>query len=173
MSDCADDRISAPWDDHQVASLNGYQASGAGHEFTCGNGDCREALEAIPAGWKCPRCGCTQNWAWRFMTDGSWRGPGPWPLIVFSGMHGDICRPRCHTGSGLAQPARYVYSERELNSSMPRIRRLAWQRGFFDAPGASGRDSRFSTLHTGVADGALSPGSRVAPGVLNLWIVSV
>jgi hypothetical protein len=90
----ADARVLAPFTPAQVENLNGYQHSGAGHEFTCGDGDCREAhgdpLVASAEGWRCSLCGYTQNWAWGFMADGSWRERGPWPLIVFSGLHGNI-----------------------------------------------------------------------------------
>jgi hypothetical protein len=90
-------RALAPFTAAQVESLNGYQHSGAGHPFTCGNEDCRgpdhlagrEVLQAAEDGWHCG-CGYIQNWAWGFMADGSWREPGPWPLIVFTGMHGSI-----------------------------------------------------------------------------------
>jgi hypothetical protein len=90
----ADDRILAPFTLVQAESLNGYQHSGAGHEFTCGGADCREAhgdpLVAAEEGWQCGHCGYTQNWAWSFMADGSWRRRGPWALIVFTGIHGSI-----------------------------------------------------------------------------------
>jgi len=98
------DRHPAPWSPDEVASLNGYQASGAGHPFTCGVDTClyggpptpgrpdgrygRTVLQAGIDGWQCPACGWTQDWAFAFMADGSWRQPGPWPLIVMTG-----CRP--------------------------------------------------------------------------------
>jgi hypothetical protein len=93
----ADARVLAPFTPAQVENLNGYQHSGAGHEFTCGNEDCRgpdhlaarEVLRASGDGWHCS-CGYTQNWAWGFMADGSWRERGPWSLIVFTGTHGSI-----------------------------------------------------------------------------------
>lgn len=87
-----------PWGRDQVASLAAYQHSGAGHPFTCGNDECREAtggapLDAVANGWLCSRCGYTQDWAWAFMTDFTWRLAGPWPLIVFQGAHGPIQPP--------------------------------------------------------------------------------
>jgi hypothetical protein len=90
----ADAVVRAPFAPAQAESMNGYQHSGAGHEFTCGNDACREAhgdpLQASEDGWLCDSCGYTQNWAWGFMADGSWREPGPWALIVFTGTHGSI-----------------------------------------------------------------------------------
>ena len=90
--------VVTPWTPDQVESLNGYQASDAGHEFTCGDDDCRRGetdprsryapLRATPDGWVCGWCGYTQWWAWAFMADLSWQKPGPWPLIVFTGVHG-------------------------------------------------------------------------------------
>ena len=89
-----------PWTDDEVASMNGYQTSGAGHEFTCGADACRRGhpdpasryapLRAATDGWHCDYCGYTQNWAFLFMTDWSWRQRGRWSLIVFTGVHGDI-----------------------------------------------------------------------------------
>jgi hypothetical protein len=92
--------VTDPFTADQVASMNGYQASGTGHEFTCGYDPCRRGttdprslyapLRATQSGWRCDWCGYTQNWAFEFMTDRSWQSPGPWALIVFSGTHGDI-----------------------------------------------------------------------------------
>jgi hypothetical protein len=81
----------APFSADQVASLNGYQASGVFHEFTCGNDSCpaldfdiKMTLEARTDGWHCQASGCgyAQDWAHAFMADGSWRElsrPLPWP----------------------------------------------------------------------------------------------
>lgn len=91
-----DRRVRAPFTLTETDSLNGYQASGAGHPFTCGSDECpdglagREVLRAAEDGWHCDGCGYTQNWAWAFMADFSWRQPGPWPLVVFTGIRGDI-----------------------------------------------------------------------------------
>lgn len=74
----------APWSTDEVASLNEYQLSGAFHPFTCG--PCRDTLDvreddgswndrllvATTAGWVCPTCDYTQDWAHTFMADGSW-----------------------------------------------------------------------------------------------------
>ena len=71
--------VRAPFTPDQVASLNGYQASGAFHEFTCGNELCPgtdgqdAALVATEGGWRCPACPYTQDWAHDSMADGSWR----------------------------------------------------------------------------------------------------
>jgi len=71
--------INAPFTDDQVASLNAYQRSGAGHPFTCGNDCCPGAregervLEADRYAWHCPRCSYLQTWAHRFMANWSWK----------------------------------------------------------------------------------------------------
>lgn len=66
--------VKAPWDDEQLASLNGYQLSGVMHPFTCGQPDCRATLVARQFGWFCWRCGNhTQDWAHPFMTNWSWK----------------------------------------------------------------------------------------------------
>ena len=95
--------ILAPWSAEQVASLNGYQSSNAGHPFTCGNPPCRSGgenpesryanLRATADGWRCDWCGYMQDWAWGFMADLSWQQPGPWPLAVFAGTHGQHHHP--------------------------------------------------------------------------------
>jgi hypothetical protein len=67
--------VRAPFTPEQVASLNGYQASGAVHPFTCGNDDCpaeQAVLVAREDGWRCPACTYTQDWAHAQMADGSW-----------------------------------------------------------------------------------------------------
>lgn len=88
-------QIIAPFTPAQVASLNSYQGAGRSHPFTCGESDCRfltsqRPLLAEPGGWRCSACGWTQNWAWAFMTDDTWRQPGPWSQIVFTGVHGNV-----------------------------------------------------------------------------------
>lgn len=67
------EKITAPFTEEQVLSLNGFQASGVMHPFTCG--ECPRVLVAIEFGWVCPRteCGYRQDWAHSFMADGSWR----------------------------------------------------------------------------------------------------
>ncbi len=69
----------------EVISLNEYQNSGAFHPFTCGGDrtddqhlDGEGLLVATEAGWICPYCGYTQNWAHEFMKDGSWRRHSLW-----------------------------------------------------------------------------------------------
>jgi hypothetical protein len=67
-------KISAPWTDDQIASLNAYQKSGVFHEYTCRNDGCPAFLMATPAGWVCAvSCSYTQNWAYALMTDWSWQ----------------------------------------------------------------------------------------------------
>jgi hypothetical protein len=69
--------VRAPFTPGQVASLNAYQASGAWHEFTCGNDDCprdQAILIAREDGWHCPACPHTQDRAHDIMTDWSWQG---------------------------------------------------------------------------------------------------
>lgn len=77
-------QTTAPWTQEQVESLNDFQTSGAFHPFTCGQ--CRDTLGtgswpepinerllvATQAGWTCPTCDYTQNWAWAFMADREW-----------------------------------------------------------------------------------------------------
>jgi hypothetical protein len=97
----------APWEPDEVESLNGYQASDAGHPFTCGRDECRHQtrgtpLQATADGWRCPHCGYGQDWAYAFMTDWTWRLPGAWALIVFSGTHG----PRWGPGGDTSQKLR-------------------------------------------------------------------
>jgi hypothetical protein len=102
-----DMRNHAPWTVDEVASLNGYQHSSAGHPFTCGNDCCRGGhqnlaskyapLRADTDGWHCDFCGYTQDWAYTFMTDWSWTTPAPWSLIVWGGVHDGHLSP----GSGL------------------------------------------------------------------------
>jgi len=83
------DGVVAPFTAEQVDSLNGYQASGMGHPFTCprrGDGEHTrpvtrvdgvvvpgDVLVAATFGWMCPTCGYPQDWAHQFMADGSWR----------------------------------------------------------------------------------------------------
>jgi hypothetical protein len=67
--------IRAPWSHDQVASLNGFQASGFFHPFTCDRGS--HTLRATASGWVCPQDDYTQDWAHDFMLDGSWRDLTP------------------------------------------------------------------------------------------------
>jgi hypothetical protein len=67
--------IKAPFTPEQIKALNYFQGSGVFHPFTCANqGD--EAhngeqveLVATKAGWICPYCNYTQDWAHTFMAD--------------------------------------------------------------------------------------------------------
>lgn len=64
--------MKSPWTDEQVKNLNAFQACGFMHPFTCGNDQCRCDLTATNAGWVCPRCDYTQDWAHDFMASGEW-----------------------------------------------------------------------------------------------------
>lgn len=44
----------------------------------------RPVLRATGAGWVCPVCGYTQDWALAFMAGRSWEQPGGWPLYVLT-----------------------------------------------------------------------------------------
>lgn len=58
----------APWTDAQVRALNRWQKDGRFHEFTCAQEHLGErTLVANNAGWRCPTCGYTQDWAHDFM----------------------------------------------------------------------------------------------------------
>ena len=72
----ADQFIHAPFTAEQVVALNDYQTTRWFHPFTCGH--CRDLmvggvpfreclLVATEAGWTCPTCDYTQDWAWKFM----------------------------------------------------------------------------------------------------------
>jgi hypothetical protein len=65
------DLTNAPFTKKEVKSLNGYQMSGVGHPFTCGNNS-KHILVATRNGWVCPKCDYSQKWAHKFMADGSW-----------------------------------------------------------------------------------------------------
>ena len=78
-------KIKAPFTPEQVINLNAYQKQGHFHPFTCGSAKrCVEkvthhshkgdivwevstTLVATEAGWVCPNCDYTQDWAWGFM----------------------------------------------------------------------------------------------------------
>lgn len=65
--------LKALWTDEQVENLNKYQKAGAFHPFTCGNNGMpgyhagQSDLVATKAGWICPLCDYTQDWAHEFM----------------------------------------------------------------------------------------------------------
>ena len=67
------EQVLVPFSDDQVASLNGYQAAGVAHPFTCGSDDCRSVLLATNDGWRCTACDYRQDWAWPRMADWSWQ----------------------------------------------------------------------------------------------------
>jgi hypothetical protein len=69
------EQIQAPFTEDQVNSLNEYQPSGVFHPFTCGGDKCRNDLVATKEGWVCPdpECDYTQDWAWNWMADWSWK----------------------------------------------------------------------------------------------------
>lgn len=62
--------IYPPWTPAQVDALNRWQRAGHVHPFTCGmvhSGD--RDLVATHAGWICPNCDYTQNWAHGMMLE--------------------------------------------------------------------------------------------------------
>lgn len=62
--------VRAPFTPEQVEQLNRYQQGGWMHPFTCGVGTGRHLdLVATEAGWICPDCDYTQDWAHGFMAD--------------------------------------------------------------------------------------------------------
>ncbi len=69
-------QMEAPWTDDQVASLNGYQASGVMHPFTGTRGPNGEetVLIATTDGWLEREGGpVVQTWAHPFMTNWDWK----------------------------------------------------------------------------------------------------
>jgi hypothetical protein len=70
-----------PWDESQIASLNGYQQCGYHHPFTCGEREpdgSHHVLRATRDGWYCPICAAAgkpyaQDWCHEFMADWSWK----------------------------------------------------------------------------------------------------
>jgi hypothetical protein len=68
-----DERRIAPFTPTEVATLNEFQQSGIWHAFTCRNEQCGRVLVATEAGWVCPGCSYTQDWAHTWMANGSWR----------------------------------------------------------------------------------------------------
>ena len=73
--------VPAPWTLEQVASINGYQQSGAFHEFTCPFSDDHAAgrvLVAVENALGCPSCAYVQFWVWNWMADWEWRQYESW-----------------------------------------------------------------------------------------------
>lgn len=70
-------QIKAPFTPEQIEKLNHWQQSRVMHPFTCGSGHRTDAqhadgegvLVATAAGWKCPYCDYTQDWAHDFMVE--------------------------------------------------------------------------------------------------------
>ncbi len=63
-----DTPITTPFTAEQVAALNRFQESGQFHPYTCGYDSRHRELVATVAGWKCPDCDYTQEWAHQFST---------------------------------------------------------------------------------------------------------
>jgi hypothetical protein len=70
-----DPRRIAPFTPDEVASLDAFQRSGVWNPFTCRDEACRRELVATEAGWNCPACPYTQDWAYTWMADWTWRRP--------------------------------------------------------------------------------------------------
>lgn len=69
-------KIFAPFDEQQIASIDGFQACPEFHPYTCCNHQSmrsRTNMLAYRAGLVCPNCGRLQKWAWDFSADGSWK----------------------------------------------------------------------------------------------------
>jgi hypothetical protein len=65
--------VRVPFTQDEVNSLNGYQARGYMHPFTCGTNGCPGVLEARTTGWICRFCDYTQDWAHLFMANWGWK----------------------------------------------------------------------------------------------------
>jgi hypothetical protein len=62
--------IRAPFTPAQVEALNRWQQAGTVHPFTCADDHGPDdVLVATPAGWVCPSCAYTQDWAHDMMLD--------------------------------------------------------------------------------------------------------
>jgi hypothetical protein len=74
----APDRVTAPFDQRAVSSLNAFQRSGADEVVVCPSALCGAVLLATRGGWECPSpvCEYSQDWAWSWMADWSWCAPG-------------------------------------------------------------------------------------------------
>jgi hypothetical protein len=68
-----DEQRIAPFSPAEVATLNEFQKSGVWQTFTCPDESCARVLVATEAGWVCPGCSYTQDSAYSWMADGSWR----------------------------------------------------------------------------------------------------
>lgn len=68
------EKVHAPFTTDQCDSMNGYQVSGVMHPFTCQEHS-NTCLIATRHGWYCPYrpCSYTQEWAWRWMADWTWK----------------------------------------------------------------------------------------------------
>jgi hypothetical protein len=67
-------RRTSPFTPTEVTNLNDFQNSGVWHAFRCANEPCACLLVATEAGWICPQCSYTQDWAHAWMVEGTWRG---------------------------------------------------------------------------------------------------
>ncbi len=66
--------VLAPFTLDQSLSLNAWQVAGFFHPYTCGNDSGHGLLMAtVGAGWQCPDCDYTQNYALAWSADWSWR----------------------------------------------------------------------------------------------------
>ena len=84
--------VFAPFDADQIASLNAYQLSNVGQPFVCGNDASHYLLVAFfDDGWRCLDCDYTEEWAWAWMADWSWRRLGAAPACARQ-------RPEVHDG---------------------------------------------------------------------------
>lgn len=59
-------RIYAPFTSEQADGLNKFQTCKSCHTFACPN-DSQNLIAIVDAGWMCPECDYTQNWAHAFM----------------------------------------------------------------------------------------------------------
>lgn len=87
MTDKNPDHIYAPFTDDQVESLNAYQKSEVFHPFTGLNVLAPEGeddiLVATPSGWISNLDpSYTQNWAWVWMGDWSWKEIFNWKKSI-------------------------------------------------------------------------------------------
>lgn len=75
-------KVYAPFDSLQIASINNYQMAGFVHPFTCANRDVGHdldsVLEARTEGMVCAHCSYVQDWVWEHMADSSWEKLNPW-----------------------------------------------------------------------------------------------
>ncbi len=56
-------KITAPWTEEQVETLQKYQENSCVHPYTC---ECGELLVPTTDEWECEVCSYTQNWFWEY-----------------------------------------------------------------------------------------------------------